>query len=60
MSRCTIDRGTPLHLGVDALGGVGEVGLLVRAVRRSVVASPTFGSVETRLARELELRLDVR
>lgn len=60
MTRCTIDRGAPLHLGLDLLGGSGEVGLLVRAVRRSVIASPTFGSVETRLARELELRLEVR
>jgi hypothetical protein len=59
-ARCGVDASGKIHLDATALGGAGEVTLVVRQQRRAVRDDATVGSLDARVARELELRLVAR
>ena len=59
-ARCGADAAGRVHVDAASVGGAGETVLVVREQRRLVREEPSLGSVDTRVSREIELKLVAR
>lgn len=59
-ARCGFDGSGKLHIDAAALGGAGDITLLVRAQRRVLRDDAVLGHVDARLERSVEIRVVAR
>jgi hypothetical protein len=59
-ARCGVDANGRTHVDATALGGAGDVTLVVRDARHVVREEATLGTVDARVSREIELKLLAR